>query len=146
MPIGCSTIMKTIVNKSFSKISDTDILSLIKTVRKGINFNHFLNIAASSSFDLHEWSYVLHLSERTMQRYKKESISFEPIQSEKILQVALIFQKGYDVFGSEIKFTHWMSTENLALGGSKPKELLDTTFGMKLIEDELIKIEHGIFT
>ena len=38
-----------------------------------------------------------------------------------------------------------VGAENLALGGAKPKELLDNTFGITLIEEELVKIEYGIF-
>lgn len=137
-------IMKTIVEKSFKTTSNTDMLSLIETVRKGINFKSFLSVPGNNNFNLHEWSNILHLSERTMQRYKKESIPFEPLQSEKILQIALIFQKGKEVFGDEKKFSQWLSAENLSLGGSKPKELLDNVFGIQMIENELIKIEYGI--
>jgi putative toxin-antitoxin system antitoxin component (TIGR02293 family) len=136
--------MKTIVEKSFKTTSNTDMLSLIETVRKGINFKSFLSVPGNNNFNLHEWSNILHLSERTMQRYKKESIPFEPLQSEKILQIALIFQKGKEVFGDEKKFSQWLSAENLSLGGSKPKELLDNVFGIQMIENELIKIEYGI--
>ena len=38
-----------------------------------------------------------------------------------------------------------METISVPLGGVKPKELLDTTYGINLITDELIRIEHGIF-
>jgi len=138
-------IMKTIEKKPLKIASNTDMLSMIETVRKGINFKYFLSVPGNGSFNLREWSNILHLSERTMQRYKKESMRFEPLQSEKILQIAMIFQKGKDVFGDEDKFSQWLSSENLALGGAKPKELLDNVFGIKMIEDELIKIEYGIF-
>lgn len=114
--------------------------------RTGINFTHFLSIAEGSSLNLDEWSNILHLSKRTMQRYKKENLSFKPFQSEIILQVVLIFQKGHDIFGSEIKFFNWINTDNLSFGGSKPKDLLENTFGIRMIEDELIRIEQGIFT
>ena len=79
-----------------------------------------------------------------MQRYKKESLPFEPLQSEKILQVALIFQKGQEVFGNTDKFNKWLNEENQAIGKMKPKELLDNSFGIRMIEDELTKIEYGI--
>ncbi|MEI7503922.1 MAG: antitoxin Xre/MbcA/ParS toxin-binding domain-containing protein [Paludibacter sp.] len=125
-------------------IADNDIVSLINTVRNGINFNNFLSMVVGINFNLHEWSTILHLSDRTIQRYKKENITFEPLQSEKILQVALIFQKGQDVFGDAEKFNIWLDAENQALGKVKPKELLDNTFGIKMIEDELTKIEFGI--
>jgi putative toxin-antitoxin system antitoxin component (TIGR02293 family) len=140
--------METITNKQVNPktfyIADNDIVSLINTVRNGINFSSFLSIAESSNFNLHEWSTILHLSDRTIQRYKKENITFEPLQSEKILQVALIFQKGQEVFGDAEKFNIWLDAKNQALGKVKPKELLDNTFGIKMIEDELTKIEYGI--
>jgi len=138
--------MKTTLNEPVSAYSivDNDIVSLINTVRKGINFSSFQNIAQKSNFNLRDWSTILHLSERTMQRYKKESLPFEPLQSEKILQVALIFQKGQEVFGNTDKFNKWLDEENQAIGKIKPKELLDNSFGIRMIEDELTKIEYGI--
>lgn len=138
--------MKTTLNEPVSAYSivDNDIVSLINTVRKGINFSSFQNIAQKSNFNLRDWSTILHLSERTMQRYKKESLPFEPLQSEKILQVALIFQKGQEVFGNTDKFNKWLDEENQAIGKMKPKELLDNSFGIRMIEDELTKIEYGI--
>ncbi|HRZ96885.1 MAG TPA: DUF2384 domain-containing protein [Paludibacter sp.] len=138
--------MKTTLNEPVSAYSivDNDIVSLINTVRKGINFSSFQNIAQTSNFNLRDWSTILHLSERTMQRYKKESLPFEPLQSEKILQVALIFQKGQEVFGNTDKFNKWLDEENQAIGKMKPKELLDNSFGIRMIEDELTKIEYGI--
>jgi len=60
-------------------------------------------------------------------------------------QISQIFQKGKEVFIDEEKFEQWLNVENLALGGSKPKELLNNAVGIKLIENELLKIEHGIF-
>ena len=138
--------MKTTLNEPVPAYSivDNDIVSLINTVRKGINFSSFQNIAQTSNFNLRDWSTILHLSERTMQRYKKESLPFEPLQSEKILQVALIFQKGQEVFGNTDKFNKWLDEENQAIGKMKPKELLDNSFGIRMIEDELTKIEYGI--
>ncbi|MEI6754650.1 MAG: antitoxin Xre-like helix-turn-helix domain-containing protein [Paludibacter sp.] len=138
------TIIDNSVNSYIFTDSENDIKSLITAVRNGINFNYFLNIAEYSNFNLHDWATILHLSERTMQRYKKESLTFEPLQSEKILQIALILQKGQEVFGNSLKFNNWINADNQGLGGVKPKELLDNSFGIKLIEDELVKIEHGV--
>lgn len=44
-----------------------------------------------------------------------------------------------------MKFNNWINTDNLSFGGSKPKDLLENTFGIRMIEDELIRIEHGLF-
>lgn len=129
---------------SYSAIDDQNIMSLINLVRKGIKFPVFVNFMEKSPFDLAEWSGFLHVSERTMQRYKKEERTFDALQSEKILEIALLYKKGIEVFGDTEKFNSWLHTQNLALGKIKPKELFDSSFGISLLKDELTRIEHGI--
>jgi putative toxin-antitoxin system antitoxin component (TIGR02293 family) len=91
-----------------------------------------------------EWSGILDLSERTLQRYKKDKRAFDTLQSEKIVQVTLLIRYGREVFGDEKKFNLWLNAENLSLGNVRPKELLDSSFGIDLLKDELTRIEHGI--
>lgn len=129
---------------TYGTIEDINTMSLIKMVRDGIEFSAFEKFAGKSPFSQQEWSAYLHLSERTMQRYRNEKRTFDPLQSEKILEIALFYNKGVEVFGSAEKFNAWLETDNLALGGDKPKSLLDNTFGISILRDELIAIEHGV--
>ncbi|MDQ3111425.1 MAG: DUF2384 domain-containing protein [Bacteroidota bacterium] len=129
---------------SYSSVDDKDILQLISTIRKGIQYALFISLAEKSPFSLNEWSGFLHISERTMQRYKKEKKSFDPIYSEKILEVTMLYKFGIDVFGSTERFNTWLETKNLVLDGAKPKDLLDNTFGISLVKDELTRIEYGL--
>jgi putative toxin-antitoxin system antitoxin component (TIGR02293 family) len=131
-------------NISYNAIDDQNIMSLIALVRQGIKFPVFVNFMEKSPFDLAEWSGFLHISERTMQRYKKEERTFDALQSEKILEIALLYKKGIEVFGNTINFNTWLNTLNLALGKIKPKELFDSSFGISLLKDELTRIEHGV--
>jgi putative toxin-antitoxin system antitoxin component (TIGR02293 family) len=117
---------------------------LINTARKGIPFSTFSKMTENSPFGLDEWSGFLHLSERTMQRYKKEKKTFDPIHSEKILEITMLFNRGAEVFGSSERFDIWLTTESIALGGIKPKELLDSTFGIEVLNQELTRIEYGV--
>jgi putative toxin-antitoxin system antitoxin component (TIGR02293 family) len=123
----------------------SQLYSIMEIIRKGIHFTRFLDFAEKSPFSLGEWSKFLHLSERSMQRYKKENKSFEPLQSEKILEIAFLYNKGVQIFGSKLHFDKWLDAENIALGRIKPKDLLDNSFGIQLLKDELIRIEHGVF-
>lgn len=129
---------------AFSATDDKEIFSLIHLARKGIGFSVFIAFAEKIPFDLNEWSSFLHISERTMQRYKKEERTFDTLQSEKILEIALLYKRGIEVFGENIKFNRWLDTENLALGRIKPKDLFDSSFGLNLLNDELTRLEHGI--
>jgi putative toxin-antitoxin system antitoxin component (TIGR02293 family) len=129
---------------TYQSLGNRSILSLINTVRQGISFAAFMNLVSKSPFSVSEWSAFLHLSERTMQRYKKEKKTFEPIHTEKILEITLLYKKGVEVFGDKERFNAWLQANSVALGNVKPKELLDNTFGISLLDDELGRIEHGV--
>ena len=129
---------------SYNSIDDRDVIRMISAIRQGIKYNKFTSLANKSPFSLPEWSGFLHISDRTMQRYKKEKATFNALQSEKILQIMLLISLGTEVFGDENKFYVWLNHKNLVLGGIKPKDLLDNSFGIGLLKDELNRIEHGI--
>jgi putative toxin-antitoxin system antitoxin component (TIGR02293 family) len=129
---------------SYGLTDDRHVLSFIELIRQGIPFKEFLNFVKTFPFSMSEWSVFLHLSERTMQRYQREKRKFDALQSEKILEIALLYKKGTEVMGNAAKFNSWLETENLSLGKVKPKSLLDSTFGIGLIKDELLRIEAGI--
>jgi len=129
---------------AYGSVDDINAMSLIKMVRNGIGFAAFEKFANKSPFSSNEWSIYLHLSERTMQRYRNEKRTFDPLQSEKIIEIALFYNKGVEVFGTAEKFNSWLETDNLALGVIKPKTLLDNTFGISILRDEVTAIEYGI--
>jgi putative toxin-antitoxin system antitoxin component (TIGR02293 family) len=129
---------------AYGSVDEINSLSLVNMVRRGIGFKAFDKFANKSPFSLNEWSTYLHLSERTMQRYRSEQKTFDPLQSEKIIEIALFYNKGIEVFGSAEKFNSWLDTDNLALGKIKPKMLLDNSFGINMLRDELTAIEYGI--
>ena len=136
-----SRITKTI---AYDRIGDKQILDIVEAARKGIEYAAFEKIADQLIFSFQEWSYFLNISFRTLQRYKAENKAFIQPQSERILQIALLNKRGAEVFGDDKKFHTWLATENLALGNIEPKTLLDSAFGIDLLMDELIRIEHGV--
>ncbi|MFV0531525.1 MAG: antitoxin Xre/MbcA/ParS toxin-binding domain-containing protein [Flavobacteriales bacterium] len=129
---------------SYQSIDDRDILTLVDAVRAGLKYSFFDALTHNFPFSLNEWGNFLHLSPRSIQRYKKDKKAFDPIHSEKILQITLLYKKGEEVFESKEDFNTWLALENIALGGRKPKNLLDNAFGIQLLNDELTRIEHGV--
>jgi len=118
---------------------------MVSVVREGVAFPYFSRLSTRLHFSFEEWASYLHLSERTIQRYKKEEKTFDPIYSERIIQIELLYKRGAEVFGDETRFNTWMDSNIIALGNIKPKQLLDTSFGINALMDELSRIEHGIF-
>ena len=93
---------------------------------------------------MQDWADFLHISGKTLSRYQKEDKSFDVLQSEKILQIEMLYNRGEDVFGSSENFLIWLQSENIALGKTKPQDLLGSVFGISLLMDELTRIEHGV--
>jgi len=131
---------------SYGSLDDQHARTLIDRIRKGLSFKAFAGFAASSPFSMQDWARFLHLSERTLQRYRKQNKDFEPLQAEMIIQIALIYKQGLEVFGSQEAFDHWLSARHIAMGGIAPKELMDTMIGIQLVRDELERITHGVLS
>jgi putative toxin-antitoxin system antitoxin component (TIGR02293 family) len=131
--------------KPYKFIDDDDEVNLANMVSEGVSVYHLTKLSDRIHLTLQEWAEYLHLSERTIQRYKKENKSFNPIHTDRIVVIELLYKKGVQVFGIEENFYTWMDTKIIALGGVKPKDLLDTSFGITMVYDELGRIEHGIF-
>lgn len=128
----------------YSTADDKNILLLIKKSREGMKYAAFARLQKQLPLKVSDWSNILHLSERTLQRYKKEKIDLSPIYSEKVLEIKLLFNKGVEVFGNIENFSQWLVSKNIALGGVQPISLLDNTFGIMLLKDQLTRIEHGV--
>lgn len=121
-----------------------DAVALINLTRKGVTYALFQTVLLSSPFTVAEWSTFLHLTERTLQRYKKENRVFEQPYSDRILEIARLQKRGAEVFGTQEMYNQWMESSVVALGGVHPKSFLDSSFGIRVLHDELTRIEHGV--
>lgn len=129
---------------TFMSLDNSNVFQLINETRKGVDYQVYDELSKLFPLSASTWSSILNVSERTMQRYKRENRKFDSIQSEKLLLIILLFNKGLDVFGDKANFLAWINSVCIALGGVKPIELLDSSFGINVVKDELLKIEHGI--
>jgi putative toxin-antitoxin system antitoxin component (TIGR02293 family) len=131
-------------NLTFKSLENSDILELIDVTREGIDYKTFHEFTVSFPLNISTWSKILNMSERTIQRNRRENKRLDPIHSEKLLLIILLFNKGVSVFGNTSNFLAWINSKSIPLGGVKPIDLLDNSFGINMVKDELIKIEHGV--
>jgi len=125
-----------------SKFSgDQDILQL---TRDGLPKHILLSLAKKISLTIQELSNIMHISERTLQRYDDNAI-IKTEYAEKAIELARLYTRGEEVFGSMDKFKNWMKTPSHVFKGETPVSLLDTSFGFNMVFKELGRIEHGIF-
>ncbi len=111
---------------------------------KDFTFSEFKKIAASTPFTQAEWASILHVSERTLQRYAKNNGTFAPINAERAFQIAKVLDEGKITFGSIDLFYTWLKSKPYMLEGNLTFESLTTAHGIQLILTQLGRIQHGI--
>ncbi|WP_312765802.1 antitoxin Xre/MbcA/ParS toxin-binding domain-containing protein [Epilithonimonas sp.] len=138
------TVQESAAIYGYQNFDDAGVFKIIDIAQRGISFNFFDNLVKKFPFSFQEWAGFLHISGKTLSRYQKEEKTFDTLQSEKILQIEMLYTRGKEVFGSSENFLIWLQSENLALGKTKPQDLLGSNFGVSLLMDELTRIEHGV--
>lgn len=123
-----------------------DPFALAIMAETGIPFEIFNQIQKNYPLTLEEWSDLLHISYKSMQRYsQKPGYIFKSNHTEVILEVLQVLDMGTLFFDTKETFRAWLMSPSLALGNKKPLQLLRNRFGIRLTLQELYRMEHGIF-
>jgi putative toxin-antitoxin system antitoxin component (TIGR02293 family) len=86
---------------------------------------------------------MLNISSKTLDRYRKAEKRLPPSASELMLKLFTLYRKGEKIFGNLDEFQKWIEEPAYGLGYKIPKKMLQTTAGIELVMDELIRIEYG---
>ncbi|UKT64443.1 type II RES/Xre toxin-antitoxin system antitoxin [Pedobacter mucosus] len=136
------TPMVAMMGDQYINPSDIDLLKL---ARKGIPKKSLLALAKRISLTIEEVASVLHISERTLQRYTPNTL-VKTEYADRAIELALLYERGIEVLGSERAFSSWVKSPNMALGGEVPFNLLDTRIGFNMVLQILGRIEYGVFS
>lgn len=113
---------------------------------KDFTYGEFKKIADKSPFTQAEWAAILHLSERTLQRYAKNKSTFAAINAERALQIEKVINEGIITFGNIDLFYAWIKRNPYMLEGNLSFNSLTSTDGIQKVLTQLGRIQHGIFT
>jgi putative toxin-antitoxin system antitoxin component (TIGR02293 family) len=108
-------------------------------------YQKFEKIATRVPFTQKEWASILHLSEKTLQRYAKDNKNFEGIYVERILQMKELIEKGLKTFTSPEALYRWLKRDKPVLGALLTFDSLKTSEGIGLVEDEIGRIMYGVY-
>lgn len=111
---------------------------------KDFSFTEFKKIADKAPFTQAEWAAMLHLSERTLQRYAKNEGTFAPMNAERVMQIAKVLEQGKLTFGKVENFYTWLKQEPAMLEGNLSIDDLSSYEGIQKILTQLGRIQHGI--
>lgn len=110
------------------------------------SYAKFAKIAAKVPFTQKEWANILHLSEKTLQRYSKDNKSFEGIYVDRILQLEQLIDIGLETFTDADALYRWLKKEKLVLGQTLTFESLYSAQGIQDITDQIGRIQYGVYT
>ena len=125
-------------------ISLSSDFNIVQLTRQGLPKRVLMGLAKKISLTLQQLANIMHISERTLQRYDDDAI-IKTEYAEKAIELARLYTRGEEVFGTMDKFKTWMGTPSLGFNGESPLSLLDTSAGFNMVFTELGRIEHGIF-
>ncbi len=82
---------------------------------------------------------------RTLSRRRQNGDMLSAAESDGVRRIERVWELGTRVFASEEKFARWMRLEHRALGDARPIELLATEHGAHRVEEELHRVDFGLF-
>lgn len=110
---------------------------------EGISKSDFLVIVTNTGLNLTEFSSLLPVSRRTIEKAKDKDL-LSPAVSDRVLQIGALYQHGSQVLGSSFK--EWLNSPLISLGSKKPIEFINNDTGISMINDLLGRIEHGVYS
>ncbi|MGZ5221570.1 MAG: type II RES/Xre toxin-antitoxin system antitoxin [Chitinophagaceae bacterium] len=118
-------------------------VKILPTVQD-FSYKKFERIANKVPFTQKEWASILHLSEKTLQRYSKDNKSFEGIYVDRILKMQELIEMGLDTFTSPEAFYRWLKRDKPMLGMLLTFSSLLSGEGIQEHINAIGRMQHGI--
>ena len=134
------TVLKWLNLKKNSSERNNASFNYIKLILTGIKSSSIASFLKHSNLSQKQLSKIIHLSERTLQRNSPHKL-LDLGASGKLIEICRLLHKSITVFNNKEKIMVWINRPNLQLNNQTPLELMETSLGMDMVHDELIKIE-----
>lgn len=117
-------------------------MELISRIREGVKKTDWKDLIKFTGSTEKEFENILPGSISSMHKktvYDKET-------SERIYELAKLFGLGYEVFDTKEDFKQWLMTPLRTLGDKVPFDLLDSSFGFEMVENEIVRIQYNVYS
>lgn len=120
-----------------------DDISFLKRSKEGLSAKTALDFLELSGISHDQFQYVFKTTVKTIQNYAAKQLVLDAALSEKLIKLLALFELGAGVFGGATYFNQWIHTKAYGLGYMVPLEMMETITGIKLIEEQLLRIAYG---
>lgn len=130
---------------NMSVLKSLDITSdeaIFFAARKGVRPTVFYHFAKTSQLPEKELARLINLSARTISNYQERQKPLARVESEHLLKLIALYNKGETLFGSVAELNQWLH-KPFWNRDDRPIDWLDTPSGVDLVMAELDRIAHG---
>ena len=127
------------------KHAPTNELGWATLAQTGLPSSVVVAVARVLGWTRHQLVEALDLVPRTVARRLRRKELLTTPESERVLRLARILARATEVLEGPDKARAWLVQPSVALGDRSPLELLRTDIGTELVQNELVKIDYGMF-
>jgi putative toxin-antitoxin system antitoxin component (TIGR02293 family) len=135
-------LKRTSLRKTFKNLSIENDARMFTQARAGLSSVIFYKFAQVINMPDKSLAHLLNLSPRTISNYKEKSKSLDPVQSEHLLKLIALYDKGEELFGNIDEFNYWLN-KPFWDSPEKPIEWLITPGGVDLVMLEMDRLAYG---
>jgi len=118
-------------------------LAIALRAAEGLKAQALFDLERISGLSKQAVAKFLHVTSRSLNRYIEEDRQLDAAKSETLLKLFALYKKGTEVFGSKDEFNSWLSKPAFGLRNLVPFDLMETSSGIDLIDEELDRIAFG---
>ena len=133
---------KRTIKQKFKNFDLKNNYNLVFSARKGVKPKVFYDFAATIKMSEKDLAKLLNVSARTITNYDKQQKTLEPLQSEHLLKLIALFDKGEEIFGNIDEFNYWLK-KPFWKSGETPMHWIITHGGVDLVMNELDRLAEG---
>ncbi len=130
--------------KNYRKLFENNN-QIVKNAHTGVLISAIADFSKVSDKSQKQIAGLIHTTTKTLQNYTISSKKLPTLQSELLLKLYALYDKGIEIFGSKEAFNKWLQKPAFGLYNQVPDSLLSTSTGINLLMDELTRIEYGEF-
>jgi uncharacterized protein (DUF2384 family) len=126
-----------------ARIDNNEILQLINAshVKKGsIYFTLLKHVTGGDDKEISDW---LSINEKTYRTYKVSNKTTKRSLIEHAIMLISLFKHGQEIFGTPEQFKKWLEKNNFYFDNKPPITFMETSSGIKFIDDRLTGLEYG---
>ena len=142
MPVVRNSKKINLALKRLRALGLNDAHQLLYRARKGADSSVFYDLALVGNMTENLLAGIISISARTMLNYAQQGKKLEPVQSENLLKLVLLFDLGITAFGTVAEFNIWLN-KKCWNAKDAPMDWLITPGGVDMVKAQIEQMMEG---